>query len=797
MTDNQDKINQLLKKLDTLLKRQDDFSIEINDLRFEINKLNLSEKGKDRKKEAIINETLKADSSINTKKEPESINENPKEIHEAIPHQKTSEYPQYAVPKEKTPPKIKLDLEKFIGENLINKIGILITILGVAIGAKYSIEHELISPLTRIILGYLSGLGLLGIGMKLRKKYESYSAVLVSGAVAIMYFITYFAYSFYGLIPQTFTFILMAIFTTFAVATAMSYNKQVIAHIGLVGAYAIPFLLSDGSGRVLILFSYITIINIGILIIAFKKYWKLLNYSSFGLTWLIYFSWFLTEYQVNEHFGLAFVFVSIFFIIFYSTFLAYKLVQKEKFKISDIILLLANSFIFYGIGYSILCDHEIGSQLLGLFTLGNAIIHFISSLIIYRKKHSDKNLFYLVSGLTLVFITITVPVQLNGNWVTLLWAGEAALLFWIARTKGIPFYERLSYPLMALAFFSIAQDWTHVYHDYSPENPASRITPLLNIHFLTSLLFILSFGFINSLNQSKKYKSPLSPQYGLSNIISFSIPAILVFTLYNSFRLEIATYWNQLYMDSALSVNIQGQKFPKTYWNSDLNKFKILWTFNYSLLFVSLMSFINIKKIKKEQFALMNIVLNTFFIALFLSLGLILLGELRDSYLEQTLSEYYQRSVFNIGIRYVSFAFLALSLLACYHSVRQDYIERNFKIPFDFILYTSILLISSNELINWMDIAESTQSYKLGLSILWGSYSLFLIAIGIWKKKKHLRIGAISLFGITLIKLFFYDISHLETIAKTILFISLGVLLLIISFLYNKYKHIMTDEGED
>jgi uncharacterized membrane protein len=44
------------------------------------------------------------------------------------------------------------------------------------------------------------------------------------------------------------------------------------------------------------------------------------------------------------------------------------------------------------------------------------------------------------------------------------------------------------------------------------------------------------------------------------------------------------------------------------------------------------------------------------------------------------------------------------------------------------------------------------------------------------------------LFGITLIKLFFYDIAQLDTIFKTVIFISLGLLLLVISFLYNKYK---------
>ena len=378
MTDNQDRINQLLNKLEILLKRQNDFSREINNLRIDIHGL----------------KTTKTEQAI----EKEKIFVEP-EVHKKV-------LPKQPVLSVKKPPKIKIDLEKFIGENLINKIGIAITIIGVAIGAKYSIEHDLISPLTRIILGYLTGLGLLGFGIKLKKKYKNYSSVLVSGAIAIMYFITYSAYSLYHLIPQTMTFLLMVIFTIFTVIAAINYNKQVIAHIGLVGAYAIPFLLSDGTGKIVVLFSYMTIINVGILVIAFKKYWKPLYYVSFGLTWVMYFLWYVSKYETTEHFGLGLTFLLIFFITFYLIFLAYKLIQKEKFETENIILLLANSFIFYGIGYAILDNHESGKQLLGLFTLCNAILHFIVSAIVYRQKLGDKNLFYLVSGLVLVVLVL-------------------------------------------------------------------------------------------------------------------------------------------------------------------------------------------------------------------------------------------------------------------------------------------------------------------------------------------------------------------------------------------------------
>lgn len=689
------------------------------------------------------------------------------------------------------------DLEKFIGENLINKIGILVTIIGVAIGAKYTIEHDLITPLTRIILGYLAGLALLVVGIRLKKNYANYSAVLVSGAMAIMYFITYFAYSFYGLFPQMVAFGLMVIFTVFTVVAALSYDKQIIAHIALVGAYAVPFFLSENSGQVAVLFSYVAIINTGILVIAFRKYWKPLYYAAFLLTWLIYSSWYLIDYQTSEHFELASIFLCLFFAIFYLTFLAYKLIQREEFSILDVLLLLTNSFIFYSIGYFILEDHETGSQLLGLFTVGNAVVHFIVSIIVYRKNLGSRKLFYLISILVLTFLTIAIPVQLDGHWVTLLWAAEAALLFWIGRTKNIPVYEKMSYVLMLLAFISILMDWNELYNGYQYEVTNETLRPVFNINFLSSLLFIAAFGFITLLNRNEKYPSPLTNKNGLLTLLSFGLPAILLFTIYTSGRLEIAAYFDQLYGHSNITVYPDGQDYQDYYRNEDLPLFRNIWIINYSLLFLALLSFLNIKRWKNRSLGFINLGLNLIAMGAFLTIGLYGLSELRESYLDQHLAQYYDRGIFNILIRYISFAFMAVMLWASFKYIRADFMKADFRILFEIVFHLSVLWIASSELISWMDMAASEQSYKLGLSILWGIYALLLIVLGIWKRKTHLRVGAIVLFAVTLLKLFFYDVADLDTIAKTIVFVSLGVLLLIISFLYNKYKHHIFDEAEN
>jgi uncharacterized membrane protein len=789
MNENPESIQELFAKLDLLLKKQELISEEVNNLKDEILKLKTS-----RMPEPKIAEI------------PEEIPENP-ELIQQIPEtpEPEKEYryhvPQAAEPNSKTWDKTEattepsdqgFNLEKFIGENLISKIGIVITVIGAAIGVKYSIDHQLISPLMRVLLGYFLGIALLGTGISLRRKYENYSAVLISGAMTTFYFMTFAAFSFYQLISQATAFVMMVIFTVFTVLAAIKLNKQVVAHIGLVGAYAVPFLLGDDSSNAGILFGYMAIINAGILAISFLKYWKSLFYASFILTWLIFFTWFQAGYQVDLYYGMALSFTTLFFLLFYATFLAYKVRMKEEFGKDDVILLLANSFIYYAFNYAILKSNESGQLFLGTFTALNAVIHGLVSLFIYKQKARDLNLLHLILGLFIVFVTIAIPVQLNGNWVTLLWIGEAAVLFWIGRTRESKVYELLAYPLFLLAFLSLLNDWGTGY-SYHPNKPLEKIIPLANIYFLTSALFVSVLGFMIKTDRANPYYPELHSRKELAVIFSKILPIILIFTVYLMFRLEIMSYFQQIYADSSTALKASGS-VPVEYYQSDFIKFKSIWIHNYTLVFLLILGILNVRKLRNEELAYLNLALNTLAILVFLIEGLYLLSEFRDIYLGKlALHENFSKPLY-IGIRYISLSFVGIMLIYSYRYVRQQFLKRDFRIDFDILLYIAVIWILSSELISWMDMAGSTQSYKLGLSILWGCYSLFLISLGIWKKKKYLRIGAITLFGLTLIKLFFYDIAHLDTISKTIVFVILGILLLAISFLYNKYRHIISEE---
>jgi uncharacterized membrane protein len=789
MIENEERISQLLQKAEALKNNQEILQKEISILLSEIKSLEVSE----------IHRDLSYKPELTSSEVP-GIQMDPVPPVPIVPFPEIPPTPDTRPTPEVRPTvkklKLKSDLEKFIGENLINKIGIAITIIGVGIGAKYAIDHQLISPWTRIILGYLVGLGLFGFALRLRKQYENFSAVLLSGSMAILYFITFAAYTFYDLVPLFPTFGLMVLFTMFTVGAAIKYNRQVIAHIGLVGAYAVPFLLSDGSGKVLVLFTYMLLINAGILVIAFKRYWKALYYAAFILTWLIVVSWYIPGYQFSDHFGLTMIFTPLFFAVFYLIFLAYKLIGKEKYEIEDILVLLVNSGLFYGLGYATLRSDISTQELTGLFTLGNAMVHFAVAGIIWFRKPADRGLLYFIIGLGMAFVTITIPVQLDGHWVTLLWCFEAAALFWTGRTKNMSVYELVSYPLMMLAFFSIIHDWDSVYNMYNLQHPETRIIPLLNIHFLTSLFVVFSFGFIQYLYSLKQYCSPLAGQKTLLKMMDIIIPSVLLIVLYFSFIMEILNFWNQLYVDSLVTKTLD-LTVPKHFRNEDFHNYKAITVFNFSLIYLLVLSLVNMRWLKNTLLGLINLVLNTITLGVFLILGLYAFGELRESYISLTLADLYYRGGWNIGIRYFSFFLVGLMLLSMFRYVREAFIRTDFKMEFDLLLHITILTIISNELINWMDLYEPGQSFKLGLSILFGVYALFLVILGIWKKKAHLRIAAIVLFGATLLKLFFYDLTSLDTISKTIVFVSLGILLLVISFLYNKYKRLIFDDHTD
>ena len=672
-------------------------------------------------------------------------------------------------------PKQPTNWERFIGENLFSKIGIVIIIIGVFIGVKYSIQHNLISPAMRLVLGYLMGIGLFVTGAMLKKKYESFSAILVSGAMTIFYFVTFIAYAVFGYFPQSLAFVLMFLFTAFTVLASLSYNQVVIAIIGLVGGYAVPFLLSNNSGQVEILFAYTAIINIGVLILSFYKQWRSLYISALFLTWLLLFSTWASAYQYDD-FVPYFVFNLVTFLTFYVAFIAQKIHRVQELEAVDVLLFLFSSLSFYAMGVWLILDYYPNNRtFVAMFTLLNAVFHFLVGYYFHLKKTPSQALKYLVLVLALSFATLVIPIQFKGTWITIFWIAEAALLFGFGRTKKMPVYERISYAVAILATFSLLIDWGKgSYSIFDMEDASTYITPFANLLFITGLLYSMAVGAMAYIND--KYKETGA----LNKVLSFLFNIFSVLILYCTFYREISVFCDMraLHQDPEIYSHYEAYQ--------DLNTFKGIWHIIYSVLFISAYSFLNVKYLKKKLLAELQIGLNFLLLTIFMTLGLYYFSELRERYMEEA-QEGGQLSFWFLNIRYVGL----LSLVALGNSIYALSKFLEFKIGarrvLEMLLHLVILWVASSELLHWTDIYESVANYKLGLTILWGGYAILLVVLGIFKRKKYQRISGIILVGFTLLKLFFYDTTHLDTLHKTIVFVLLGVLLLIASFLYNKY----------
>lgn len=532
-------IRQLEEKLAVLLRKQNDFVDLIKQLKQDIEGLKTSAEiqtevfpSKTEDKEAVVvsKPVFAEEQPILSEVEKKSWSFDDKFSNPVSSEAQPTPKPWTLSNKTSTPAE-KSDWERFIGQNLLSKIGILVTIIGIFIGVKYSIENNLISPLVRIALGYIAGLGLLGAGIYLKKKYNDFSAVLVSGALTTFYFITYIAYDFHGLFPQIVAFALMFIFTAFTVFTALKYNQQIIAVLGLVGSYAVPFLLSDGSGDVLTLFSYTAIINLGILIISFYKSWRTLPVLAFISTWVIYLTMRVFYFE-DEKLLIYLTFHIIFFLLFFGAFLGRKAVQKFELKISDTILILINSLIFYSIGVSFEYSFPDTSHYLGFYTLAVAVFHVLVAVFLYNRKQVSKGVKYLNLILALTFITLVIPMEFEGVWITLFWGIEAMLLFWIGRTKKLPVFEYIAYPVVALGFLSLVflwEDHTISRYYWVKENLATQ-TPFANGIFISGLVFALALGFISYFNQRDKKEANT-----IRKIVAVVINAMLILTVYVTF----------------------------------------------------------------------------------------------------------------------------------------------------------------------------------------------------------------------------------------------------------------------
>jgi uncharacterized membrane protein len=348
--------------------------------------------------------------------------------------------------------KVQFSLENFIGLKLIHIIGIIVLVIGLSIGVKYAIDKDLISEGMRIGLAYGAGLILCLLSARLKSKYLLFSAILFSGGMASVYFTTYGAFVYYSMMPFSIAFIIMILLTVFVVYQALVYNHEEIALLGLVGAYAIPFLISKNSDKPELLFLYITVINIGIIYLGIKRPWKNVGRIAQAVTWVLFLAWAATRYNVKDQW-VGYLYMVVFYLLFVFNALSGKISRKVKLQKENFYQLILNNLALY-IGSLFISTPSMNVHSLALVTFINAIVAAILAAVLYsvwKEKQSS-----LITGAFAFFLFILfIAFQWTGLTVTFLWLLVALLLFAAGVMRKLKILRMGAIVLLGITLFKL------------------------------------------------------------------------------------------------------------------------------------------------------------------------------------------------------------------------------------------------------------------------------------------------------------------------------------------------------
>lgn len=344
------------------------------------------------------------------------------------------------------------DLESLIGGSIFLWAGILAAVFAAAFALKVAFDNDWISPGVRVSLGALAGLGLLAVAERLRRRgLRPYAYVLSGGGVLILYLSVYAAYDFYGLLSQPFAFLLMTGVTAVAVLLSVRLNALPVAVLGLVGGFLTPLLLATGQDNQVALFTYVSLLDAGVLAVAYFKRWRVLDFLSFAATTLMTLGWAFRYYDKGKLWT-TLLFVSLFFAVYSLLSLFHNVLPRRRSRWFDVALLSASATVYFGFCYAMWTDAVYPNA--APATQALLISGFFAALFYAARTRSpaDRLLAYAYVAAAVTFLTAAVAIQLELQWVTIVWAVEGLMLTWVGLRAGEPAARRAAFVVFAVAF---------------------------------------------------------------------------------------------------------------------------------------------------------------------------------------------------------------------------------------------------------------------------------------------------------------------------------------------------------
>lgn len=680
-------------------------------------------------------------------KTPEVEEETPETIEEPV--EEEQEEPAMAMEEEEEIEEYatsETNFEKYIGENLFGKIGILIFIIGIGFFVKYAIDQNWINETARTLMGYAVGAGMLVLAERLHKRYHTFSSLLAGGAFGIYYLITAIAFHYYGLFSHTMAFVILCVTTIFMSAVSVLYDRKELAVTALVGGFIAPFIISTDSSSIISLQIYITILNIGMFCLAMYKKWAILPMVSFAFTYIIL--WGTTalgsfsDSEAGSTYPTLFAFATLFYVIFLLPVVFILRTQYgENTRLGLLGIITANSFMYLIYGDFLLQHFEASSDTTAYLAFFIAAVNLAIHLYLRFRVEGQDTLRNLMLGLAVTFASMGIPILFSAANVLMVWAAESVLLLWLFTKEKNRIYELASAVLLlltlgALAYYRTTDTFIHDTGDSLFFNGAFFVTTFVSIAYYV-VAVIMQFN--KELFSDTKRLIAYTPCNALAYALGFSI-------LFLAFRDNFHFHLEQ-----------------------PISEYASLLTANIMLLGGAL--------ILRKRFEISENKL-AYEISLYLAGILFAMTVWNYTDPEGLLLRWLMALV---TIAYMAYCMRGRLLVTS--NQRNLHTEYSIISTLMWLTLTRLLLITFNEV-----------NFSTAFSLSLGIAAFILMCIGMRYHSKEIRIVSLAEFGIVIGKLILNDVWAMPALGKIIVFISLGALLLILSFLYQKLKDALFNE---
>ncbi len=667
-----------------------------------------------------------------------------------------------------------VSMEYAVASQWLLRLGILMLVVGVGFFLKYSIERDLITPVGRVGISVITGLGLLIGGTRLLGgKYSILGQGLMGGGIATLYFSVFAAANFYELIPISAAFGAMVVVTALAGGVALRFNSKLVAVLGVLGGYGTPVMLSTGAVNFFGLYGYMLVLGVGVLWMCSYKRWPLLNYLSLGCHWVLA-GLALRQYEAG-YFLEVIPFLAAFFVLFSTMVFLYNLRTQTRSNLLDVLVLFLNAGIFFAMSFRVI-EVAYSREWVAAATLSLTAFYTAHVYYFLVRKVLDRELMLSFTGLASFFLAITIPLLLSSEWITASWALQALVTLWISGRLRSRFLQHLAYVLYLIVMFRFA------FIDLPQQYRTGSVAELpLTEYFWEVLQRIVMFGVpIASLGGAYRLlKSEPELQGGLTIPPGTDIPGIVRDSL--ALKSIVAAAFGLLFIYLHLELNRTfGDLLPAM----KLPALTFLWV---------AMCFLLLWEYRTTASKLIRTLLTLFVGGLLLKLTFF---DLQSWHVTGHWIYHGAYSFRDAGLRVLDFgATLAFFVLA-FRLLRGNPDTRQLRLELGITGLGFLFIVTTLELNSFLHFYVPGLQAG-GISILWTVYALSLILTGIRRNIRTMRLIGLALFAIVAGKVFFVDLARLDQIYRVVAFILLGILVLCGSFVYLKYRHAFATDDEE